>query len=51
MLERVWCLAKKANIGDVYVALWQKDKGFINEKISYIFTRKNLKVEQMIYNT
>ena len=32
MLERVWSLAKKANIGDVYVACCEKDKGFINRK-------------------
>ncbi len=45
MLERVWCLAKKANIGDVYVACCDKKiKDLLIEKnIPYIFTRKNLK--------
>ena len=45
MLERVWSLAKKANIGDVYVACCDKKiKDLLIEKnIPYIFTRKNLK--------
>lgn len=45
MLERVWCLAEKANIGDVYVACCDKKiKDLLIEKnIPYIFTRKNLK--------
>ena len=45
MLERVWCLAKKAKIGDVYVACCDKKiKDLLIEKnIPYIFTRKNLK--------
>lgn len=45
MLERVWGVAKKANIGDVYVACCDKEIEtlLIKKNIPYIYTRKNLK--------
>ncbi|MBF96265.1 MAG: 3-deoxy-manno-octulosonate cytidylyltransferase [Alphaproteobacteria bacterium MarineAlpha9_Bin4] len=45
MIERVWEIAVKAKIGDVYVACCDKEveRFLIKKKIKYIFTKKNLK--------
>ena len=45
MIEHVWDCAKKANIGDVYVACCDtkvKDL-LIDKKINYIYTKKKFK--------
>ena len=45
MLERVWDIANKTNIGDVFVACCDKkvEELLAEKKIPYIYTRKNLK--------
>ena len=45
MIERVWHNAKKADVGDVYVACCEKEIEEVlkKKKISYIFTKKNAK--------
>ena len=48
MIERVWHNAKKADVGDVYVACCDKEiEDVLKKKISYIFTKKMLRAVQI----